>query len=60
LRGEYRFHVHTRRFAIEDLPQEDAELSAWVHKLYREKDKLLEDLKTNWTKNLQPRRIPLE
>ncbi|RKP09830.1 hypothetical protein THASP1DRAFT_13736, partial [Thamnocephalis sphaerospora] len=60
LRGEYRFHVHVRRYAIDDLPNDDEELAKWVHQTYREKDALLEDLKTNWTGDWNVWRTPLE
>jgi 1-acyl-sn-glycerol-3-phosphate acyltransferase len=35
-------HLHVRRFAVESLPQGEAELSNWLIDRYREKDDLLE------------------
>ena len=35
-------HMHFRRFLLSSLPRDEAELAAWVQKLYRQKDELLE------------------
>lgn len=45
----YKYHVHVRRFAIEDLPSDDAGLHKWVEKLFVEKDEILQGLKDKWT-----------
>ncbi|CAG8603388.1 278_t:CDS:2 [Racocetra persica] len=47
----WTFHVHIRRYAIKDLPQEDEKLSEWVRQIFVEKDALLEDMKTRWTQS---------
>ncbi|CAG8786637.1 3201_t:CDS:2 [Cetraspora pellucida] len=47
----WSFHVHVRRYAIKDLPQEDEKLSEWVRQIFVEKDALLEDMKTRWTQS---------
>ncbi|KAI8979128.1 acyltransferase-domain-containing protein [Mycotypha africana] len=51
---EYRFHVHCRRYAIEDLPKDEQQLSDWLRKRWAEKDYILELLKKQWTKGLDP------
>jgi hypothetical protein len=45
---EYDFHVHTRRFLLEDLPEGEAELNAWAFKVYAEKDAYIEEKKKRW------------
>ncbi|MBI5533912.1 MAG: acyltransferase [Deltaproteobacteria bacterium] len=37
-----RFHLHVRRYAIDSLPEGEAELATWLIDRYREKDALLE------------------
>lgn len=34
-------HVHVRRFPLDELPRLEAELSAWLHDRFEEKDRLL-------------------
>ncbi|PLW11821.1 hypothetical protein PCANC_20233 [Puccinia coronata f. sp. avenae] len=48
LGDKYKLHMHTRRWAIEDLPSDESELKRWVEKVWAEKDELLEGLKTEW------------
>jgi len=36
-------HVHARRYPLESLPSTDAELTAWLHARFKEKDRLLDD-----------------
>ncbi|RKP26064.1 hypothetical protein SYNPS1DRAFT_14741 [Syncephalis pseudoplumigaleata] len=61
MKGQYRFHVHARRYAIADLPEDDRALTAWVHARFQEKDRLLEEWKASWTVQREDvRRIPLE
>ncbi|CAH1764860.1 6594_t:CDS:10 [Entrophospora sp. SA101] len=45
----WSFHIHMKRYAIEDLPNDDEQLKEWVSKIFVEKDNLLEDMKMNWT-----------
>ena len=35
-------HLHVRRFRMEDLPEAREQLADWLHRLYAEKDQLLE------------------
>ncbi|KAJ3284136.1 hypothetical protein HK104_010080 [Borealophlyctis nickersoniae] len=51
LAKDFKFHVHVRRFLIEDLPTDDDELAAWALERFVEKDKYLETLKKEWTEN---------
>jgi hypothetical protein len=37
------------RWAIDDLPTEPAELTAWTENMFVEKDAILEDMKKDWT-----------
>jgi len=37
-----RAHLHVRRFAISDIPQEKEKLAEWLHERFQEKDRLLE------------------
>ncbi|KAA1115496.1 hypothetical protein PGT21_036899 [Puccinia graminis f. sp. tritici] len=48
LSPKYKFHIHTRRWAIAELPEDEAELKAWIEKVWIEKDELLEGLKNEW------------
>ncbi|CAO3686068.1 unnamed protein product [Rhizopus microsporus] len=45
---EYEFHVHVRRFAIEDIPRDEIELGHWLRQLWVEKDEFLSGLHDNW------------
>jgi lysophosphatidic acid acyltransferase/lysophosphatidylinositol acyltransferase len=49
---EYEFHIHVRRYAIQDLPKEEEKLGLWLRERWVEKDHLLDELKENWTVNL--------
>lgn len=49
LRGRYRFEVHVRRFAMEDLPREDAELAKWLETRWLEKGQWLEQKRRSWS-----------
>jgi hypothetical protein len=44
------FHVHVRRYPIEDLPSDEEKLAEWVKQVFVEKDAILEDMKIKWTK----------
>ncbi|KAJ3041497.1 hypothetical protein HDV00_009293 [Rhizophlyctis rosea] len=50
---DYKFHVHVKRYLIEDLPSDDDELHQWVMDRYVEKDKFLGGLKERWTEGLE-------
>ncbi|CDQ78769.1 unnamed protein product [Oncorhynchus mykiss] len=44
LNGEkYHPDLYVRRIPLESIPEDEAECSAWLHKLYQEKDKFQED-----------------
>ncbi|XXG93988.1 hypothetical protein Hte_000239 [Hypoxylon texense] len=44
----YRFHVHARRFPLEDLPYTDEELAKWLEQRWVEKGEWLDALKSEW------------
>ena len=44
LNQHWRFHVHTERHALKDLPQTDDELSGWLQSVWIAKGKRLESL----------------
>ncbi|KAI1473436.1 hypothetical protein K445DRAFT_24168 [Daldinia sp. EC12] len=44
----YRFHVHVRRFPLEELPYKDEELAKWLEHRWVEKGQWLDALKTEW------------
>jgi hypothetical protein len=46
----YKFHVHVRRFALEDLPESDAELSKWLETVWLEKGEYLDNKKDEWAR----------
>ncbi|KAI0385820.1 1-acyl-sn-glycerol-3-phosphate acyltransferase [Hypomontagnella monticulosa] len=45
----YKFHIHTRRFLLEDLPHTDEELAKWLEQRWIEKGEWLDTLKTKWS-----------
>ncbi|KAK0613008.1 hypothetical protein B0T17DRAFT_583742 [Bombardia bombarda] len=45
----YRFHVHARRFPLEELPHDDAELARWLEERWVEKGEWLERKRIEWT-----------
>jgi len=49
----YRFHVHVKRIPVTSIPEEDEEITKWAVQLYKEKNDFLEEMKHNWTKNIQ-------
>ncbi|KAG0262981.1 hypothetical protein BG011_009479 [Mortierella polycephala] len=53
LSPEYKFHVHVKRYLIEDLPTDDEKLSEWVVQKYVEKDAFLEQMKESWTDGIE-------
>ncbi|OTB02103.1 hypothetical protein M426DRAFT_322931 [Hypoxylon sp. CI-4A] len=44
----YKFHIHARRFLLEDLPSTDEELAKWLEQRWVEKGEWLDALKTEW------------
>jgi Acyltransferase C-terminus len=44
----YKFHVHSRRFPIETLPERDEDLSQWLETLWVEKGEWLDIKKSEW------------
>ncbi|KAK3363102.1 acyltransferase [Lasiosphaeria hispida] len=44
----YRFHVHARRFPVEELPRDDEGLAKWLEERWIEKGRYLEDLRVKW------------
>ncbi|ORY81901.1 hypothetical protein BCR37DRAFT_398707 [Protomyces lactucae-debilis] len=42
LNKHYKFHVHVRRFNLQDLPQDEAAVAGWLEKRWVEKDQVLE------------------
>ncbi|CAO3566497.1 hypothetical protein BGZ70_000960 [Mortierella alpina] len=53
LSPEYKFHVHVRRYQLDDLPEDEEKLSEWVVQKYVEKDAFLEQMKENWTDGIE-------
>lgn len=51
--SDYQFHVHIRRIPMEDIPEDENEINEWAIQLYKDKDDLLEEMKHNWTNNIQ-------
>lgn len=48
LASTYRFHVHARRFPLEDLPQGDEGLAKWLEERWVEKGRWLEGQREKW------------
>ncbi|ORX86222.1 hypothetical protein BCR32DRAFT_275613 [Anaeromyces robustus] len=49
----YRFHVHIKRIPISSIPEDDEEITKWAVQLYKEKNDFLEEMKHNWTDNIE-------
>lgn len=47
-REPWKFHVHTRRFAMEDLPCDDDELARWLEQRWVEKGEWLAQKRREW------------
>lgn len=45
----YRFHLHVRRFAIVDIPEDEESVTEWLEKRWQEKDRVLESMAREWT-----------
>ncbi|CEG80807.1 hypothetical protein RMATCC62417_15090 [Rhizopus microsporus] len=54
---EYEFHVHVRRFAIENIPRDEIELGHWLRQLWVEKDQFLSGLHDNWADHIDKQTI---
>jgi hypothetical protein len=52
LSPEYEFHVNVKRYAMEDLPSEEKELTHWLRQRFIEKDAFLDKIKENWVDGL--------
>ncbi|KAK0632578.1 1-acyl-sn-glycerol-3-phosphate acyltransferase [Immersiella caudata] len=44
----YKFHVHARRFPLEELPYDDEGLAKWLEERWVEKGQWLEEKRTEW------------
>jgi len=44
----YKFHVHARRFPLEELPQDDEGLAKWLEQRWIEKGEWLEEKRLEW------------
>lgn len=44
----YKFHVHVRRFPLENLPTDDEKLAKWLENLWVEKGEWLDVKKAEW------------
>ncbi|KAK0751662.1 1-acyl-sn-glycerol-3-phosphate acyltransferase [Schizothecium vesticola] len=44
----HRFHVHARRFLIEEMPQDNEELAKWLEQRWVEKGQWLEEKRLEW------------
>ena len=49
---DFDFHVHVRRYMLEDLPLEDEGLAKWLVERYQEKDRLIEEMRTEWLRDI--------
>jgi len=49
----YRFHIHIKRIPISSIPDDDEEITKWCINLYKEKNDFLEEMKHNWTDNIE-------
>ncbi|OLL26518.1 putative 1-acyl-sn-glycerol-3-phosphate acyltransferase 5 [Neolecta irregularis DAH-3] len=45
----WKFHIHTRRYSMESVPLTDKELETWLTERWVEKDRILDEMKENWT-----------
>lgn len=48
LSPKYKFHIHTRRWAIRELPEDEGDLKTWIETVWMEKDEILDGLKKEW------------
>ncbi len=52
LGGEYKIHVHVKRYPMDSLPTDDAGLQKWLFDRWVEKDNLMTHLREQWTEGL--------
>ncbi|ORY65841.1 acyltransferase [Pseudomassariella vexata] len=45
----YKFHIHARRFPLDELPQTDEELAKWLEQRWVEKGEWLDGKKAEWS-----------
>lgn len=46
--NEYKFRVHANRYSMDQIPENDSEISKWLIKLYEEKNVMLSNWKSEW------------
>ncbi len=44
----WRFHVHVRRFALKELPEDDDAIARWLEKRWEEKSRVLSGMEKEW------------
>ena len=49
----YRFHVHARRFPIDELPADDEGLAKWLETRWVEKGEWLEGKRVEWAREVE-------
>ena len=47
-RHRYQFHIHVRRFSLEDVPTTQEELEKWLEARWVEKGEWLDQKKNEW------------
>lgn len=52
--GGWRFHVHARRFLLEELPYDDEGLAKWLEQRWVEKGEWLEAKRLEWAREGVP------
>lgn len=45
----WKFHVHTRRFELKDLPEDDEGVKNWLEERWVEKSRILQGMEEEWT-----------
>lgn len=53
LGSEWRFHVHVRRFLMEEMPGTEEELGKWLEERWVEKGERLEELRWELVKGIE-------
>lgn len=49
LSAHYKFHVHVRRFAVADIPEEEDAVTQWLEDRWVEKDRIVASMEHEWT-----------
>lgn len=49
LSRHYKFHIHVRRFAIDEIPEEEEAVTQWLEQRWKDKDEVLEAMSREWT-----------